>query len=316
MNAVPATETANAVTLSGIGKRYGRYWAVDQVSLALRPGERLALLGHNGAGKTTLMKLMLGLIRPDVGTIAVLGEPPGDAASPTRRAIGFLPENVTFHDAMTGRETLRFYARLKHRPDRECRTLLDRVGLSAAADHRVGTYSKGMRQRLGLAQALLGDPRLLLLDEPTTGLDPALREAFYAIISDLAAGGSAVLLSSHLLTELEERTDRIAVMNQGRLVAAGTLDQLRADAGLPIEFRLRIAEGRLAPVADALAALAPRRGGPLELVVACAPADKMAVLRIVTGLGADIGDLEIVLPGLDAIYTRFTADAIPGEVTS
>lgn len=295
-----------AVELCGAGKRYGRHWAVREVTLSLRTGERLALLGHNGAGKTTLMKLMLGLTWPDTGTVRVLGDVPGGAASPVRQAIGFLPENVAFHNAMTGSETLRFYARLKRRPAAECRTLLERVGLGAAADMRIGTYSKGMRQRLGLAQALLGAPRLLLLDEPTTGLDPALRQAFYEIIRQLAADGTAVLLSSHLLTELEERTDRVAVMNQGRLVAIGTLDQLRVAAGLPVEIRLRLADGRRTAVAEALAALSPQPIGPQELLLNCPVADKMAVLRAVVALGEDVRDLEITLPDLDRIYASFT----------
>ncbi len=296
----------NAVELCGVGKRYGRQWAVREVTLSLRAGERLALLGHNGAGKTTLMKLMLGLTRADRGTVGVLGGAPGGAGSPSRQAIGFLPENVAFHDAMTARETLRFYARLKRRPEAECLELLDRVGLAAAADNRIGTFSKGMRQRLGLAQALLGNPRLLLLDEPTTGLDPALRQAFYEIIGQLASNGTAVLLSSHLLTELEERTDRIAVMYQGRLAAAGTLDQLRVAAGLPVEIRLRIADGRRVAVADALALHSPRSVGLQELTLSCPVADKMTVLRAVAALGDDVRDLEMTLPGLDAIYASFT----------
>ncbi len=296
----------NAVDLSGAGKCYAGHWAVRDVTLSLAAGERLALLGHNGAGKTTLMKMILGLTRPDAGTIDVLGEPPRGAASPVRRAIGFLPENVAFHDAMTGREALRFYARLKRRPMAECGELLERVGLDGAADRRIGTYSKGMRQRLGLAQALLGGPRLLLLDEPTTGLDPALRQAFYEIIRHLAADGTAVLLSSHILTELEERTDRVAVMNQGRLVAAGTLDELRGAAGLKVQIVLEIAEGRQAAVAQALAGLAPRAISPDELVLECSVADKMSAVRAAAALGDEVRDLEVILPDLDAVYASLT----------
>ena len=306
IGARPGNPGMNAVELSDVGKCYGRHWAVREVTLSLKAGERLALLGHNGAGKTTLMKLMLGLARPDAGMIAVLGEPPGGMASPTRRAIGFLPENVSFHEAMTGREALRFYARLKHRPLAECGELLERVGLDGAADRRIGTYSKGMRQRLGLAQALLGGPKLLLLDEPTSGLDPALRQAFYEIIRQLASDGTAVLLSSHLLTELEERTDRIAVMNEGRLAAVGTLDQLRTAAGLKVEIVLRLGDGRLAAVADALAGLAPRPIGPNELLIECLAADKMSALRAAAALGEDVRDIAITLPDLDTIYAHLT----------
>jgi Cu-processing system ATP-binding protein len=302
----------NAVQLTSTGKCYGRQWVVRGVDLSLAPGERLALLGHNGAGKTTLLKLMLGLIRPDEGEVTVFGEAPGQTARWT--TIGFLPENVSFQDAMSGRETLRFYARLKRRSSKECEALLERVGLAEAADRRVSTYSKGMRQRLGLAQALLGNPRLLLLDEPTTGLDPALRQAFYDILSDLAGQGTAVLLSSHLLTELEERTDRIAVMHQGRLLISGSLADLRGRAGLPVGLHLKIADGKTAAVALALAGFAPRSDGSHDLRLTCPIEDKMALLRQIGVLGTDILDVEINQPGLDAIYALVT-DAANAERT-
>lgn len=295
----------NAVELSEVGKCYGGHWAVRGVDLHLAFGERLALLGHNGAGKTTLMKLSLGLIQPDEGTVRVFGVQPGSGAA-SLPASGFLPENVAFHDVMTGREILGFYARLKRRDRAECGRLLDRVGLAAAADRRVGTYSKGMRQRLGLAQALLGEPKLLLLDEPTSGLDPASRQDFYEIIDDLAGGGTAILLSSHMLTEVEGRTDRIQIMDRGRQVIVGTLDELRAAAGLPIEVKVRVSGGAQAGIAQALAALTPQLAGHDALTIRCGMADKMAVLRRVTACGTDILDVDVAQPGLDAIYARFT----------
>jgi Cu-processing system ATP-binding protein len=164
----------------GVSKRYGSQFAVRAVDLSLRAGECVALVGHNGAGKSSLIKMMLGLTTPTEGAVRLLGEnPAGAAAAHLRRAVGFLPENVAFHPSMTGRETLDFYARLKGEPTARNPGLLERVGLDgAAARKRVGAYSKGMRQRLGLAQALLGRPRVLFLDEPTTGLDPALRQSF------------------------------------------------------------------------------------------------------------------------------------------
>ncbi|MBF0373624.1 MAG: ABC transporter ATP-binding protein, partial [Alphaproteobacteria bacterium] len=234
---------SEAVEAERLVKRYGARTVVDGVSLTLRGGERLALLGHNGAGKTTLMKMMLGLTRPSGGRLRVLDHDPAAMPADIRRAIGFLPESVAFHESMTGREVLRFYARLKRRPRQECEALLARVGLAEAAGRRVATWSKGMRQRLGLAQALLGAPRLLLLDEPTSGLDPELRLSFYAILAERAEAGAAVLLSSHLLTELEERTDRAAILDHGKLVAQGTLDELRVQAGLPVRITVKPGDG-------------------------------------------------------------------------
>ena len=225
------------VELDHVVKRYGKVQAVRDVSFDLPEGETIALVGHNGAGKTTLLKLMLGLIRPTGGRIRVLGDDPSAGEFAARRRLGYLPESVSFNTGLTGRETLAFYARLKREPLRDALVLLERVGLTHAADRRVGTYSKGMRQRLGLAQALLGAPRVLLLDEPTTGLDPALRQSFYEIVQDLSTGGSTVLLSSHALTELEERAGRVIIMNQGVKVADGTLDDLRRVARLPTRIR-------------------------------------------------------------------------------
>ncbi len=217
----------NAIIIDGAGKDYGGRTVLDGVSLAIPEGRCVALIGHNGAGKTTLMKLVLGLIRPTRGRIDVLGENPAIAGTDFRARLGFLPENVAFHDQMTGADTLTFFARLKKADPREVSTLLERVGLTNAAKQKVKTYSKGMRQRLGLAQALIGTPKLLLLDEPTTGLDPVLRTEFFEIIRDLTRAGTTVLLSSHILTELEARTDLAAIMRDGRLVAFGDLDTLR-----------------------------------------------------------------------------------------
>lgn len=302
---------AATVELQEISKCYGRLAAVDGVSLALMAGERLALLGHNGAGKTTLMKLMLGLIRPSRGRVRVLGEDPAAAraSAHARMAVGFLPENIAFHDAMTGYELLRFYARLKGRPAGECSELLERVGLQQAAHLRVRTYSKGMRQRLGLAQALLGSPRLLLLDEPTSGLDPALRQSFYEIIRDLKEAGTTVLLSSHLLTELEERTDRIAIMDRGRLVALGHLEALRRQVRLPVRFRLTVVEGCARDVVRRLG----RRDNVRQMngsviTFTCPPDEKMIAIQEISALGVLVQDMDIAPPSLDQIYARLVGE--------
>ena len=160
------------ISVTSVVKNYGDKTVLRDVDLSVRSGERMVLIGHNGAGKTTLMKLMLGLTQPAAGQVRVLGNNPLTAAAVQRRGIGYLPESVAFHSAMKGREVLAFYARLKGVAAAECHSIMVQVGLDQAADRRVSTYSKGMRQRLGLAQAMLGSPRLLFLDEPTSGLDP------------------------------------------------------------------------------------------------------------------------------------------------
>jgi len=290
--------TAPAFALRHVAKRYGRATVLEDVSLEAAPGACLALLGHNGAGKTTLMKIVLGLTRASTGRVEVLGAAPGSVEG--KRAIGYLPENVAFAPAMSGRETLAFYARLKGEPAGAVPDLLERVGLGEAADRRVATYSKGMRQRLGLAQALLGRPRLLLLDEPTTGLDPMLRQAFFEIIGALTADGAAVVLSSHVLTELEARTDRVAIMRDGRLVAVDSLTGLRDRAGLPVRIRVRSAEA-----AEVARSLDGRQinGQAVELV--CSAPEKIQLLRRLTSLPVSIDDVELAPPTLDEVYAHF-----------
>ena len=296
----------DVVQVDGVTKRFGKVEAVRDASFALREGETVALVGHNGAGKTTLMKLMLGLIRPSAGTIRVLDDDPAAGEFAARRRVGYLPENVSFNAALTGRETLTFYARLKREPKVSVGGLLQRVGLRAAADRRIATYSKGMRQRLGLAQVLLGEPLLLLLDEPTTGLDPELRQSFYDVVEELRGRGATVLLSSHALTELEERAGRVIIMNRGAKVADGTLDELRRIASLPTRIRLKVTDQGLA---NALNWLGPvdgwRRVNGHVVEIDASRENKIDVLRRATGAGAPVEDLEVFPPSLDELYAHF-----------
>lgn len=298
------------VRIAEVTKHYGRIAAVTDVTFDLGKGEMVALIGHNGAGKTTLMKLMLGLIRPTRGSIEVLGDNPAAGQFARRRHLGFLPENVSLDTALTGRETQTFYAKLKREPVAKALDLLDTVGLGAAASRRVGTYSKGMRQRLGLAQALIGRPQVLLLDEPTTGLDPELRQTFYEAIQRLAADGTTVLLSSHLLTELEERAGRVIIMNRGIKVADGSIDELRRLARLPTKIRLKVSG--LAPdeVPGWLPAIAPYRRLNGHIVeIDAAPEQKIDLLRRATAAGTSVEDLDVVPPNLDELYAHFLRQA-------
>jgi Cu-processing system ATP-binding protein len=290
------------VSVTGVVKNYRTVRALRDVSFDLAPGRLSALVGHNGAGKTTLIKLMLGLIRPDRGSIRVLDEDPAAGQFSARRQLGYLPENVAFNAALTGRETLTFYARLKHVKPSKAWTFLDRVGLTDAADRRVGTYSKGMRQRLGLAQALLGRPRVLLLDEPTTGLDPALRQAFYEILNELRDDGATVLISSHALNELEDRAEHVLIMNRGLLVAQGTLSELRSISQLPIRVSLDFAPGATVPAAWMNGASVATPRGRILLVPD--EARKMAVLRAAAG-DPNVTNIEIASPTLDELYAHF-----------
>jgi Cu-processing system ATP-binding protein len=287
-------------------KRYGPIEAVRDVSFTLEPGETVALVGHNGAGKTTLLKLMLGLAHSTEGSIRVLGEDPTAGDFSVRRRLGYLPESVSFNTALTAREILTFYARLKDEPVAKTLELLDRVGLSAAASRRVGTYSKGMRQRLGLAQALIGTPQLLLLDEPTTGLDPALRLEFYDIVEELRAGGATVILSSHALTELEERTQRVIIMNRGVLVANGSIDELRRVARLPTRIRLTVSPSAVQRISDLVGPVSNLRRINGHVVEFDAdPSEKIELIRRATGPDTPTEDVAVVPPTLDDLYAHF-----------
>jgi Cu-processing system ATP-binding protein len=297
---------SRTVEIQNVVKHFRKVEAVHEVSFDLQEGETVALVGHNGAGKTTLMKLMLGLIRPTSGNIRVLGEDPTAGEFAARRRLGYLPENVSFNAALTGRETLAFYARLKREGSGSVAPLLERVGLAHAAGRRVGTYSKGMRQRLGLAQALLGEPRIMLLDEPTTGLDPALRQSFYEIVEELRGRGATMLLSSHALTELEERAGRVIIMNRGIKVADGTLDELRRIARLPTRIRLKVTDQGLANMPDWLGPVGEwRRVNGHMVEIDAAPDRKIEVLRRATGEGTPVEDVDVVPPTLDDLYTHF-----------
>ena len=290
-----------SLTLSTITKAFGTVEALSDVSFTVAPGERVALLGHNGAGKSTLMKIVLGLLQADNGTITVLGSAPGSNAARTGTA--YLPENVAFHPSLTGQEQLRYYLRLRGESPDQAMALLDRVGLKDAAKRRIGTYSKGMRQRVGLAQALIGNPRLLVLDEPTSGLDPVSRREFYAILEGLAAEGVAILLSSHALTEVEARTDRIVILRDGVLVADDTLANLRRKAALPIRLQVVARPGAVDEVAKKLAG-GRRNGVVVDLL--CRHDDKLARLGDIAALGAMIEDVEVLPPSLEDIYSHFS----------
>lgn len=290
------------LTISRLTKCFQSVEALKQVSLALQPGKRAALLGHNGAGKSTMMKIILGLIPFESGEVSVCGEAPGSAAA--RMQVAYLPENVAFHPALTGEEQISHYLSLRGENPRIAPQLLARVGLAHAARRRIGTYSKGMRQRVGLAQSLIGRPRLLVLDEPTSGLDPVSRRDFYDLLDGLSADGTAILLSSHVLTEVEARTDSILILSGGQLVAEGTLADLRAQAALPITLLVRPAEGR----ATSLAAVFPEAtiGSDGMLRFSCPQADKLPLLASITALGPDVADLDVIPPSLEDIYSHFS----------
>ncbi len=229
-----------ALAVRGLGKRYGHVRALDGVDLELAEGELVGLLGPNGAGKSTLVKIACGLVRPTEGTAEICGTPAGSSAS--RRALGYLAELFRFPGWVSAEELLVLHQRLSGSEGgaAERAELLALVDLTEARDRRVEQMSKGMQQRLGIAQALIGAPPVLLLDEPTSALDPAGRRMVRVLLEELRSRGHAVLLNSHLLSEVELVCDRVAIISRGRLVAEGAPADLSRARGVEVETALGV----------------------------------------------------------------------------
>ncbi|MFB6269052.1 MAG: ATP-binding cassette domain-containing protein [Halobacterium sp.] len=298
------------IQIRDVEKSYGTVTALDGASLTVGRGETLGLVGRNGAGKTTLFKLLVGHETPDAGTVTVAGRSPADGTA-LRERVGYLPESAGFPPSLSGREVLSFHARVRDVPgdvrDRRVERLLATVGLADAADRAVGGYSNGMNRRLGLATALVGDPDVLLLDEPTAGLDPAGVADFHAVVDALGRETDVtVLVTSHVLPEIERLCDRVAVLEDGHIAAAGGVDDLRHAAADAVTVDATLDDP--GTVADRLrdhAAVADVvvRGNHLQ--VECerdAAFDVLDVLR-----DADVSSFEVTEPGLDAVFREEVA---------
>jgi Cu-processing system ATP-binding protein len=297
------------VAVRSAAKHYGAVRAVDGVDLEVRRGELFGLIGHNGAGKSTLFRMMLGLTPATAGDIRIAGAPvAGSGFRAVRRSVGYLPENVVLYDNLTGVETLQFFARLKGVPASECAPALERVGLAAAARRRVREYSKGMRQRLGFAQALLGRPQILFLDEPTSGLDPEAIREFYLTLRGLKAEGVTMILTSHILTEIQERVDRLAIMAAGKVQASGTVQALREQMDLPLWFRVRLPHTDFEHVRAVLGGLPVTAVEAREdhVAVQCRRESKMLVLQALASLGDRMLDLHVHEPSLEDVFFGFS----------
>ncbi|MCU0256181.1 MAG: ABC transporter ATP-binding protein [Vicinamibacterales bacterium] len=296
------------IRFDGVSKRFGTHVAVESLSLDVAPGTALALLGPNGSGKTTSLKVAAGLVRPTAGRVLV-GRPPRDAREPEARQVTtFLPQKVTFPEALTGIEVARFYGALRDVSGDRVREALKAVALNGAAPRAVGTYSGGMVQRLGLAVALLPDAPLMLLDEPTAALDPDGLCAFYAVVDRHKADGRTLVFTSHQLGDVERLADRIAILVNGRLVADLTQDELvqqLADRGV---MRVRLSarpDGLLARVRTR--APGARWAGD-DLVVPGPATARAGVMALVQASGADVHSLTAEEGRLDAFYRELVGE--------
>lgn len=295
---------AIAIDLRGVCADYGAVRAVDGVDLQIGRGEVFGLIGHNGAGKSTLFKMMLGLLPPSAGDITVAGAAVrGPAFRAARRHIGYLPENLVLYDNLSGLETLRFFAKLKGVDTATCAEMLARVGLDNAGAKPVRAYSKGMRQRLGFAQALLGAPRVLFLDEPSNGLDPSAIRDMYALLNERKAQGATIVITSHVLAELQTRVDRLAILANGRVQALGSVQQLREKRRPMLALELEADPAGVPALRERLAAmplLTLLDGGGERLRIECRREDKLAVLAALAGL--PLRDVHIREASLEDLY--------------
>lgn len=308
--------SGSVIEVSSLTRRYGDITAVDDISLSVTQGEMFGLIGPNGAGKSTLFKLMLGLIAPSAGEIRVHGVLiDGPEFRAVRRRIGYLPESFVTYDNLTGLEVLRLFADLKQVPRNSCAALLARVGLQDAAGRRVSGYSKGMRQRLGFAQALLGKPDLIFLDEPTNGLDPQGIHDFYDILRQVQTDGATVILTSHILAEIQERADRLMILQNGRIAAQGTLAQLRRQRTMPSVIEVTLPPDQQARVQDELARVAGVQmtvSGGLSRI-ACSPAEKVAVLELLFSLKGTVQQIAIHEPSLEDLFLGYGGQHADGN---
>jgi ABC-2 type transport system ATP-binding protein len=268
--------SSSPVEVRGLVKRYDEIVAVDQVDLTVEDGDIYGYLGPNGAGKTTTLRMLLGLIRRDAGTVQLYGRDPASGVDALDHVAGFV-ESPTFYPYLTGRENLQLFAALDGGLDRAAiDARLDQVDLLDRAGDRVGTYSMGMRQRLGIAASLMRSPRLLVLDEPGNGLDPAGIRDLRRLVEQLPSQGVTVLYSSHLLAEVEEVCNRVAIVNRGRIVFEGALDELRSSFG--VAYRLDTADNaRALRVAQSVRIQARSENGALWLDAAQPAVDELTL---------------------------------------
>jgi len=289
------------VSLVEAGKSYGSLDVLRAMTMSLHEGEVLGLFGHNGAGKTTMMKLILGVISPSHGKVEVMGmAPDSKEAWHCRSKVGYLPENVTFYEQLTGLEVLTYFAKLKGFSKKQAIDLLEQVGITHAMKRQVKTYSKGMRQRLGLAQAFIGQPKLLLLDEPTVGLDPIATRDFYKTVDQLKSNGSSVILCSHVLPGVEQHIDRAMILSTGQLLAMGTLSELRQQASLPVAIKPSGLNGSVAQDSKLNGFLTS--SCPSTLLVP--EHEKLSVLKqLLNHEGLD--DLHVETANLEQVYQHF-----------
>lgn len=301
------------IETKGLSKRYGKFVAVDSLNLAVEKGEIFGLLGPNGSGKTTSILMLLGLTEPSGGEVRVLGFDPVRQPLSVKQHVGYLPDQIGFYDGLTARENLSYIARLNGLPSKEAarriEEAVERMGLTSVLNQRVKTFSRGMRQRLGVAELLIKQPQIIIMDEPTLGLDPEAAHLFLRIILDLKAAGITILLSSHLLHQVQEICDRVALFHQGKVVLTGTVNDLAQRVLGGVYHVTLCAESAPRGLEQALRDLPGvvnvHVNPPEEIVLETSADVRAEAASLVVKNGGRLKALNIRTPNLDEIYTRY-----------
>ena len=309
-----------AIVVEGLERAFDEVLAVQGVDMEVDEGEIYAFLGPNGAGKTTTVRMLTTLLLPTGGRASVAGHDVVNEARAVRASIGVALQEAALDPLMTGRELVRLQATLQGIPSAEGRRraddLLERVDLAAAADRRVGTYSGGMQRRLDLAAALVHEPRVLFLDEPTTGLDPVSRKTIWEEVRLLNDEGTTVFLTTQYLEEADQLADNVGIIDRGRIVAKGTPEALKADIGNP-HVRLQLEEGSIAEAEEICARigrlLPPVDGRTVLVEVENGAADIPRVVRALDEASIGVGSLELVQPTLDDVFVAKTGHHLERE---
>ncbi len=302
---------SSALKVQGLSKSFEELKAVDELSFEVERGEVFGFLGPNGAGKSTTIKMILGLVQPNAGSVQILGRDLSREPHEIKRRLGYLPERVAFYNNLTALQTLEFYASLKGQKKDDLEELLASVGLREFARKRVGTFSKGMVQLLGVAQALIGEPELLIMDEPTTGLDPNWTRQVKDRIKQINQKGTTVFFSSHILSEVQELAKRVAILSRGKLVAMDSVSNLQTQTKRKPQLRLVVGAGRQ----QALETLEKIDGVDdlheegFEVVLACAPEVRTKVLAALASAGIDVQDFRTVDASLEDVFLQYTGNS-------
>lgn len=311
----PAVEVAErdppesyAIEVDSLTKAYGGFTAVNKISFRVKKGEIFGFLGPNGAGKTTTMKAILDLIHADAGDVKIKGIDMRTHGKEARKLIGYMPEKVAFYDHLTALQNLSFYAEIRHTPIKECHDIIQKVGLGDTGKKPVGKFSKGMAQRLGMARAILGNPEILILDEPSSGLDPRGISLFRDIILDMKKKGTTIFLSSHILSEIQSVCDRVGIINRGVLVAQDAVAALSKKLQLMPQLIID-----LDTITDTIESAIKKIPGVAhveihgkQIIITCEETTKTQVILAIEGAGCSIVNIQTREPSLEEVFMRYT----------